>query len=224
MAADEFVFERFGPVACGVPGDNEKYIVAVAGAAITEVRDMVRRPEVRHDLLPLLSPEEVQRRAVQHAKDLLEDDDEPQLDPLFRAVAGAPVLVQRLDRTDDYYFIVPFEFQGQITSRMIVDAKTGKLKEVQWIEDAQASLPPWHKPAEFVRRYQGQPIPAREPSARIVRPENTGVHPTLVWQPCPESRSPFAPFALMTVGDERVYQKVDDGTVFRRLSNTGKGR
>jgi hypothetical protein len=232
MAAEEFIDERFFPISCGVTADSDRYVAIVDRAAIRREAKMVRRPprEVKR-LEPFLTPEAARKAAADYAKALLAEDDEPAQDPLVNASPGEPVLVQRLDREDDYFYIVPFENGGKITSRMAIDAKAGRLKEVQWIEDLSSTLPPWRSPDEFLKRYVGDPYPPRaadEGTSRgpspVVRRETLGVHPVLVWRPCPESRSLFAPFHLLINGDQLVYVKVDDGQVFPRLTPSGKGR
>ena len=50
----------------------------------------------------------------------------------------------------------------------------------------------------------------------MVRKEAFCLYPALVWRPCLESLSPFYPFHLVTVGDHRIYIRVD-GRVFTKL-------
>ena len=56
----------------------------------------------------------------------------------------------------------------------------------------------------------------------IVRKEAHGLYPTLVWQPCRESLSPYYPFFMVTVGAQRIYVRVD-GQVFTKLHDKGRG-
>ena len=53
-------------------------------------------------------------------------------------------------------------------------------------------------------------------------PETACVSPFLVWRPCRESWSPHLPFYQITVGDYRLYVRLD-GEVFTRLTWEGKG-
>jgi hypothetical protein len=50
----------------------------------------------------------------------------------------------------------------------------------------------------------------------VVRPEAHCLYPALVWRPCLESLSPFFPFHMLTVGDHRIYVRVD-GRLFTTL-------
>ena len=49
------------------------------------------------------------------------------------------------------------------------------------------------------------------------RREAICIHPTFVWRPCLESLSPFYPIRMVTVGDHRLYIRVD-GPVFTSLT------
>ena len=50
----------------------------------------------------------------------------------------------------------------------------------------------------------------------LVRKEAICIFPTLVWRPCRESLSPYWPFYMLTVGDARLYVRID-GAVFTAL-------
>jgi hypothetical protein len=43
-----------------------------------------------------------------------------------------------------------------------------------------------------------------------------------VWKPCVESRSPFYPFRLVTIGDQVRYVRID-GKEFASLTDLGPG-
>lgn len=48
----------------------------------------------------------------------------------------------------------------------------------------------------------------------LVRKDAVCLYPHLVWRPCRESLSPYYPFFMFTLGNERLYVRVD-GAVFR---------
>jgi hypothetical protein len=56
----------------------------------------------------------------------------------------------------------------------------------------------------------------------LVREEAAGLHPALVWRPCVESLSPYLPFFMVTVGDHRLYVRLD-GRIFTALHDAGPG-
>ena len=58
-----------------------------------------------------------------------------------------PLLVQRLDRYDDYYYIVPFKRGTAETARLTIDAASGRFMEASCIDQEGESLPPYHPPA-----------------------------------------------------------------------------
>ena len=226
ITAEEFVFQRFGPTACGLQADQDRFVVLADRTAIREGRMVDARP-TEPELQPLLTPAAAVSAAERLAKELLEDDsDEPEwVDALSNARPGDPQLVQRLDRVDDYYYVVPLVREGQITARLALDAKTGHLKEVGGIgEPGQALQPltPWQTPADFLSRVAGQLLPLST-IKRVVRPETVGIHPQFVWRPCPQSRSPLIPFSLLTIADVQIYLRVD-GKTFPNLTPVGSGR
>lgn len=228
MAAEEFLNQRFFPIDCGVAADDDRYVVIVPNTALRQERRMdQRRSEDEEPGQPMLTPEAALTLAAVQAKKLLEEDEEPALDPLLNARPGQPVLVQRIDRRDSFFYIVPFEDQGHIVSRMAIDARTGTVKEVQWIEDASASLPRWRSAQDILAGQKGPLFPPRDsgatPAGSPPAPDTPRVHPVLVWRPCRESRSMFTPFHLVTGGDQQRYLRVDDGKVFERLTSGGKG-
>ena len=68
-----------------------------------------------------------------------------------------------------------------------------------------------------------RPIDLGDRAGRLtVRREAYCLYPTLVWRPCRESLSPFVPFHMVTVGDHRIYVRLD-GRIFAglRLYNPG---
>lgn len=137
---------------------------------------------------------------------------------LQSAVVQPPTLVQRIDKRDEYYFIVSFAVASRDTARFMIDAVSGKLKQASGVVAADASL----------RRYvssqdaRDRMITARAASkvkkwAFEFRREFVGQHPVLVWKPCRQSGSPFLPFHQFSVGGSLVYLRVD-GQLFQALT------
>jgi hypothetical protein len=118
-------------------------------------------------------------------------------------------LVQRLDRLDEFYYIVSFEAGSRETARVVIDAKTRELTEASGIDKPGAALAPFSSPAAAVERLVGRPIEQGRWKGRPIRPGTFGQHPILVWKPCRESASPFMPFYQFSSGDQLVYLRVD---------------
>jgi hypothetical protein len=208
VPAQEFVFSLFGRNDCGVSGDDDRFIVVIPGSVVVSPPPIAVPVEVQlGPVAPVLTAEVALNMAARHATLLLENDDQPSTDPLLRAVAQTPILVQRDDNPEEFYYVVPFVYQGQITSRMAIDGRTGRVKQVDYVEDPGESLPQW-RPAEAVQKE---------------RPDLV-LRKALVWRPSAQSRSLFEPFWLLTRGDQRVYVRASDGKPFDRLTTTGKGR
>ncbi|HTD33948.1 MAG TPA: hypothetical protein VK665_09830 [Candidatus Elarobacter sp.] len=126
-----------------------------------------------------------------------------------------PVLVKRLDRFDSYYILAAVVGDGgrrightriDMRSAQLLGATAAEVSSVGtglteiFIEDVFVSS----------RWNCAQPM---EP----VRPGTYTVHPTLVWQPCLESPSPYQPFRQINVPGGVLYQAVN-GTIFRSLT------
>jgi hypothetical protein len=133
---------------------------------------------------------------------------------------GEAVLVQRLDRLDSFYWIVPLQRRrAQVPAAVSVDARSGEYRQAIVLpkpdEAAAFEAPKTEAVLESIagRRFE---LPDRL-GRLLVRPEAVCVHPTLVWRPCRESLSPFYPFRMVTVGAHRLYVRLD-GAVFTSLT------
>jgi len=129
-----------------------------------------------------------------------------------------PLLVQRLDRYDDYYYIVPFKRGHAETARLVIDATTGKFTEASAIEKEGESLAPYKPPLSPLDACYGRPLDLPAVRNRVLRQGTIGKHAVLVWRPCKESSSPLLPFHLLTIGDRVVYVRVD-GQIFDELTD-----
>jgi hypothetical protein len=135
-----------------------------------------------------------------------------------------PVLVQRLDRVDSFYWIVPMSRRGEVVPAAVaVDARFGDYRQAIVLPEPQADAFALEDDTALLDRVGGQrfELPGRQGRLPL-RKEALHVYPTLVWRPCRESLSPFAPFKLITVGAHQLYVRLLDGQVFARLT-TGKG-
>jgi hypothetical protein len=163
----------------------------------------------------LLEPEAAAQEARRAAVGLLQS---ARWKPaLSGASTASPLIVQRLDREDSYYYIVPFTRDGSITARLIVNAMTGRFEEAAGVERAGEILPPFVEPGLLFKELTGARVDLPGFRARVVRPGMVGEHPVLVWRPCRESTSPFLPFYLRTLGSDFLYLRVD-GQRFTQLT------
>jgi len=137
---------------------------------------------------------------------------------------GDPVLVQRLDRADTYYYIVPYETrQKTIAGAVSVDARFGDYRQAIALPEGGTGI--MRTPStEVVRELiLGRRVQFEEPLGRIrIRKEAFCLYPTLVWKPCLESLSPFYPFHMFTIGSRRIYVRID-GQIFTALHDNVRG-
>jgi len=129
-----------------------------------------------------------------------------------------PVLVHRLDKTDSFYYIVPFEQEKRIvTGAVSIDARFGDYKQTVALPPGGSRILLGLDKNEILEKTVGQKIQLKESrEVIVVREEAFCLYPALVWQPCLESLSPFWPFHMITVGDKRVYIRID-GQIFTQL-------
>ncbi len=131
------------------------------------------------------------------------------------------LLVQSLDRRDDFYSLVPIEHAGGLSATVMVDGRYGNLLGVHKHLDPLETLVISAEKAR--QRVLSQAIDFGDERGLVsVREEVLSQHPSFVWQPCRESRTPFHPFHMFHVGADRVYVGYD-GTVYPNLIPLGRG-
>jgi hypothetical protein len=139
--------------------------------------------------------------------------------------SGDPILVQRLDRLDSYYWIVPLRDQENgLQAAVSIDARYGDYQSAMALREQDSVLFGFREFDETLDHVARQRIELPDDLGRLViRPEGTCVHPVYVWKPCRESLSPFYPFRMVTVGPFQIYVRVFDGAIFNSLTNDKGG-
>ena len=166
----------------------------------------------------LIRPEEAQNAATRGVAQYGLSSREPWHTKLMGTVAGESVLVTDADMpgpSSDYYYIVPLQrSETDIPVAVIVAAKDGVYRQAVALEGSGSLLvPPRTREETMVRSLR---------SSRKFDMHNAILQTPLVWRPCRESFSPFWPFALLTLGQQKFYVR-NDGEVFTQLSE-GKQR
>lgn len=149
--------------------------------------------------------------------------------PIWRAaMKGATpreaVLVRRVDREDDYYYVVTLEKGGKPSARMAIGAQNAALLRCHGISKVSRTLSEWIDPLDAIRSREGRTLDL--PGQRhplTVRSGTVSVHPILIWKPCAASTSPLLPFHVLTIGDTVAYLRVD-GRLYGRLTAGLSGR
>jgi hypothetical protein len=129
-------------------------------------------------------------------------------------------LVQRLDRTDSYYWIVPaVDSRGGLRTAVRFDARFGNYQQAIKVQNPQTDMFGFRSSEELVRHVMDRRIELPNDGGRLIlRPEAISVHPCLVWRPCLQSLSPFYPFRMITIGAIQVFVRIFDGAVFVGLT------
>jgi hypothetical protein len=137
------------------------------------------------------------------------------------AKPGRPILVQRLDLLDAFYYIVPMVKTAGATAMLKVNGLYGNF------EGGQAFEKPIEQPfvnvQAILKEIIGKPIELGDKRGRLILREKAYcLYPMMVWRPCCESRSPYYPFYMITVGADTIYIGYD-GSVFSELHDFGPG-
>jgi hypothetical protein len=145
-------------------------------------------------------------------------------DCFIKTRIGEPVLVQRLDRLDSYYYILPYNTVKDASASMVsIDAKTGVYKQAIKLPEPSNHLSTAYNRKELSASVVNKRFElANQTGKLIIRPEAYCLYPTLVWKPCLESMSPFWPFHMYTIGAQHVYVRID-GAIFTQLHDMYKG-
>ncbi len=145
--------------------------------------------------------------------------------PLTPALKGArPVtahLVQRLDRQDEFYYLVTLHQEGKPTAIVRGHGLNGTFQGALSLTGA--DRPPIIEREAALAAARTAVIDRGDGSGRIqLRDGAFAVYPTLVWRPCQESRSPYYPFYQIAVGGMTIYVGYD-GRVYPTLHDLGRG-
>ena len=129
------------------------------------------------------------------------------------------ILVQRLDRIEDFYYFIPLgQEKGDVTAALAFDARYGDFLQAISLpepEPIMSEIPSTETVYDAVinRSYELDKYRGYLP----VRKEVTQALNHWVWKPCLESLSPFWPFKMIVSGGNILYYRID-GQVFTSLT------
>jgi hypothetical protein len=131
-------------------------------------------------------------------------------------------LVHRLDHDDSFYSLVSYRSDVKTNAVASVDARSGQYLRAALLPEKGGD--PIRLDAEAATELvAGRLVDLPRGRGQLrVRKEAMALYPHLVWRPCPESPSPFYPFYMFTVGDRRIYVRVD-GAIFSSLTLDAAG-
>jgi hypothetical protein len=113
--------------------------------------------------------------------------------------AEPPQLVERIDRNDDFSYLVPLRRHDGTYTVVRVDAHDGAYLGAQF---GRADFP-YTEPQQFTVRLEGLAVTTDEFAVRLSQ-GTFEVHPRLVWRPSLES-SPYHPVYQVAAGDATVW-------------------
>ncbi len=137
--------------------------------------------------------------------------------------AADPLLVKRLDKLNDYYYLVPWENANGVKAYSEVDARYGEFLGIRLLEKV-VKRPRMFRRMEtrtlidsLREQTKGRIELEKQNRALKLFPEALSVSSTMVWMPCQESFSPAMPFYLYTIGTTPIYVRID-GRIFTDLT------
>ncbi len=137
---------------------------------------------------------------------------------LVKARAGKPILVQRLDRLDSFYWMVPMNSGGRTGVAVSIDARSGEYRQSVRLGESEVEFGVLSSDRDVRERVVERRFDLPDRLGRLlVREDALCIYPHYVWRPCLESLSPFYPFRMVTVGAHRLYIRID-GEVFTSLT------
>lgn len=187
-----------------------------------ELPTMRRGPSVRRirrfDGERLISRDEVTRLAVEMIENRELPQDKPWLESLKGVKPADAVLVQRLDRLDDYYYFVPLVSEEKAaTAALVFDARFGDFQQASLFPKPEPSIVSLPTSQAVLKQVVGKTFEMERYRGFLhVREEVTTVLEQWVWKPCLESLSPLWPFRMVVSGGNTVYVRID-GQVFTTL-------
>jgi hypothetical protein len=207
---------------CDVWGVGYSQFVSVCDPEIPKLGHLtVKRDNFWADGQHLITDEEAMKFADRGIKDhaLLKDK-------IFsKAIKGAktlkPVLVHRLDQPDTFYYLVPMIKNNYVTSMLSVDGLYGNFRGGHVFDKPVAE--PFIDRKTVVKRIVNHPIEFGQNLGKVVIREGAYCfYPIMVWKPCYESRSPYYPFYMITVGGSKIFIGYD-GSIYPELHDMGLG-
>lgn len=134
---------------------------------------------------------------------------------LVACKAKEPIMVQRIDQVESYYYLVPIEGDRSATIVTAIDAIDGDMLGA--VKQKMPSEVVFKEKSDLAESLTDRSVYIDSLKADItLRKGRFYVHPIYVWKLCEESLSPFYPFRLITVGDKNFYVGYD-GTIYDQL-------
>jgi hypothetical protein len=210
----------------GIPGGywSGKFVAVCDPEPPAERPGNMRRPEKRLRGERLISSEEAAKSARRGVEEYGLYERKEWKKALLKSEPERPVLVQRLDHLDHFYYIVPLGAgPKRIKAAVVVDARFGQYRQAAALPERGSNLFTVLDGKAALDKVIGKRFELGNRLGRLlIRKEAFCLYPHLVWKPCRESLSPFYPFHMLTSGAHRIYIRID-GEVFTTLHDDDRG-
>jgi hypothetical protein len=223
----EWQSNRFNGCAYDAPGGAAQWISVCDPDERTISLPLRRAVKYRSDGRQLIPAPRIARFATEGLAEYRLAESELGGRMLRTGRVGAPLLVQRLDRPGDFYYLAPWQLNERVAGSIDIDARFGVFKSLRLLT---APVRDWaigggsstRLRAVLSRSLDGKTFDLPEDRGRFkVYPDTYCIPPVLVWRPCRESWSPHLPFYHVVVGGHSLYVRID-GPIFTHLT-TGRG-
>jgi hypothetical protein len=147
------------------------------------------------------------------------------LEKILKGVkAGDPVLVQRIDKKGEYYYLVPLQNSDKnIHSVVSIDGRFGNYRESCFAKEVNNPLGYRYLDRKKITLLLENWLQHEHKGIVLkVFPKAMLIDPVMVWKPCQESYSPYLPFYVVHLGTNNVYVRID-GEVYSELTQKSRG-
>jgi hypothetical protein len=219
----EWQTNRFNGCSYDAPGGASQWISVCDPGPRSIDLPRRRRRNIRADGRRLISPAHAAGLASTGLEEYHLDQSTFGGDALRSGHFADPLLVQRLDRRSEFYYLIPWEHNGRIVGLADLDARFGVFKSFRVLpeppRDWSVAAQPATRLHESIRRaIDGKTFQLPAGGGRFkVFAGTYCIPPVLVWKPCQESWSPHLPFHHVVVGRHSLYVRID-GTVVTHLT------
>jgi hypothetical protein len=181
-------------------------IIFIIFLSYSGLEAMAQTPEEKNQ--PLLSPKSAKEYALKGFNRNKWGYPKEYARQMKGAAAAEPLLVNRLDRKDSLYYILPFIKDSKTTLLIIIDAKTGAFKEMSYLKEP-TEYPKIKK--EDAKNILIDYLHDKKAEEKILMQE-----PLMVWKPSEQTQSPYEPLWEIHVGSKKWY--IDQkGKVYDRI-------
>lgn len=210
----------------GVPGGHwaGKFLAVCDPEPPPSYIGATRPPAKEFKRTKLLSPDDAVKFAETGLRDYGLFERDAWKGALSKTSPAEPILVQRLDQPDSFYYIIPMQASQKRSPVLVsVDARFGDYRQSILLPRGAMQFAAQADRESLKNRLADKRYEFEDRRGQLlIRKEASCLHPTLVWKPCRESLSPFYPFYMLSTATARIYIRID-GQVFTRLHDDERG-